>query len=236
MQPELKPNIPRSHVQSTGKRKKSSSCSSTSSMRKVFNRNQSRRKSNDNSVCSSGSSYRSHNKRKDLASGKGVRLKGKKNSKGSNSINESLRKGNHSIGEASELDSDDSNYEKHANRKRIRTETKIKLKFDHQKNSHSKQIDNQNSYGDQMFRMNSGNNAENKSVSHISEKIHEIPELPSKSAQKPKSQMRLKRTQNISEMGYLNLPKQSSQNKTQFVSATKSGIEERMKAESDIIK
>jgi len=225
MQPELKPNIPRSHVQSTGKRKKSSSCSSTSSMRKVFNRNQSRRKSNDNSVCSSGSSYRSHNKRKDLASGKG-----------SNSINGSIRRGNHSIGETSELDSDDSNYEKHANRKRIRTETKIKLKFDHQKNSHSKQIDNQNSYGDQMFRMNSGNNAENKSVSHISEKIHEIPELPSKSAQKPKSQMRLKRTQNISEMGYLNLPKQSSQNKTQFVSATKSGIEERMKAESDIIK
>ena len=71
-----------------------------------------------------------------LSSGKGVRLRAKKHSAtSSNSNNGSIDLAkNHIIGEADEIDSDDSNYEKHQERKRIiRTESK-KEKYEHHKN------------------------------------------------------------------------------------------------------
>ena len=70
-----------------------------------------------------------------LSSGKGVRLRHKKNSRtSSKSHNESLDlTDNHVIGETSEIDSDDSNYEKREKRRRIiRTESK-KEKYNNRK-------------------------------------------------------------------------------------------------------
>ena len=59
--------------------------------------------------------------------------------------------------------------------------------------------------------------------------------LPFMSAQKPKSQMRLKRNQNISEVGYLNIPKPTKANKVKNVDLEKM-FEERKKLENEMIK